>query len=118
MHASAKREPVERQRRALPWKDVIRTFREVAQNRPIITMVLLGGSASLLIGNAVQTQMPAFATDLGAGAAGFGYSALLMAGAAGAGQRAARPVRAGLGRVGRGARPVTHLLHFARVEAA
>jgi MFS family permease len=36
------------------------------------------------VGNAVQTQMPAFAADLGAGAADFRYSALLMAGAAGA----------------------------------
>ena len=71
-------------RRAIAWNDALNVFREVAHNRPIILMVLLGGSASLLVGNAVQTQMPAFATDLGAGGANFAYSALLMAGAAGA----------------------------------
>src|SRR5262249_17915366 len=49
-----------------------------------VTMVVLGGSSSLLIGNAFQSLMPAFAADLGAGAAGFTYSALLMATAAGA----------------------------------
>jgi MFS family permease len=71
-------------RRALSWRDITSTFREVAHNRPIITMVILGGSASLFVGNAYQTLMPAFADDLGAGAANFSYSALLMASAAGA----------------------------------
>jgi MFS family permease len=46
-------------------------------------MVLLGGSASLFIGNAVHTQMPEFAHDLGA-KADFAYGALLTASAAGA----------------------------------
>src|SRR5262245_60293940 len=50
-------------KRALAWHDIVETFREVAHNRPIITMVVLGGSASLLVGNAFQTQMPAFAND-------------------------------------------------------
>jgi MFS family permease len=59
-------------------------LREVSHNRAIITMVFLGGSASLFIGNAFQSLMPAFAADLGAGDAGFTYSALLMATAAGA----------------------------------
>ena len=71
-------------RRAIRWNDAINVFREVAHNRPIVTMVILGGSASLLIGNAFQSLMPAFAADLGAGSAGFTYSALLMATAAGA----------------------------------
>ena len=71
-------------KRAIAWNDVITVFREVANNRPIITMVVLGGSASLLVGNAFQTLMPAFASDLGAGAANFAYSGLLMASAAGA----------------------------------
>ena len=68
----------------LAWHDAIHVFREVASNRPIITMIILGGSASLLVGNVFQTLMPAFAADLGAGAADFAYSALLMASAAGA----------------------------------
>jgi MFS family permease len=47
-------------------------------------MIILGGSASLLVGNIFQTLMPAFAVDLGAEQADFAYSALLMATAAGA----------------------------------
>jgi MFS family permease len=46
--------------------------------------VVLGGSASLFVGNSFQTQMPGFAHDLGAGEADFAYSALLTASAAGA----------------------------------
>jgi MFS family permease len=66
------------------WHDAIEVFREVRNNRPIVTMIILGGSASLLVGNIFQTLMPAFAGDLGAGQADFAYSALLMASAAGA----------------------------------
>ena len=58
--------------------------REVWHNRPIITMVILGGCASLFVGNAFHTQMPEFAHDLGAERADFAYSALLIASAAGA----------------------------------
>jgi MFS family permease len=71
-------------KRGIRWNDAVTVFREVAYNRPIVTMVLLGGTASLLVGNAFQSLMPAFAADLGAGSAGFRYSALLMATAAGA----------------------------------
>src|SRR5262249_11074094 len=70
-------------KRTIIWNDAVNIFREAAQYRPIITMVLLVGSASLLVGNAFQTQMPAFADDLRAGAAAFAYSELLMATAAG-----------------------------------
>jgi MFS family permease len=66
------------------WSEAIQLLRAVAQNRPIITMIILGGSASLLVGNVFQTLMPAFAVDLGAREADFAYSALLMATAAGA----------------------------------
>jgi len=71
-------------RRAIRWNDAVLVFREVAHNRPIVTMVILGGAASLFVGNAFQSLMPAFARDLGSGAADFAYSALLMATAAGA----------------------------------
>ena len=71
-------------KRAIAWNDAKNVFREVAQNRPIMSMVVLGGSASFFVGNAFQSLMPAFANDLGAGAADFAYSALLMASAAGA----------------------------------
>ena len=70
-------------KRAIGWNDALDVIREVAHNRAIITMVLLGGSASLLIGNAVHTQMPEFAHDLGANA-DFAYGSLLTASAAGA----------------------------------
>src|SRR3989475_4789620 len=39
-------------RRAIGWSDAVNAFREAAQNRPIMTMVLLGGTASLFVGNA------------------------------------------------------------------
>jgi MFS family permease len=70
-------------KRAIGWKDAVGVIREVAHNRPIITMVVLGGSASLFIGTQVHTQMPEFAHDLGA-KADFAYGALLTASAAGA----------------------------------
>jgi MFS family permease len=71
-------------KRAIAMKDVVNVIREVAHHRPIITMVLLGGSASLFVGNSFQTQMPGFAHDLGAEEADFAYGALLTASAAGA----------------------------------
>ena len=71
-------------KRAIAWKDIINVVREVAHHRPIITMVILGGSASLFIGNSFQTQMPGFAHDLGAEDSDFAYGALLTATAAGA----------------------------------
>jgi MFS family permease len=70
-------------KRAIGWKDAVGVIREVAHNRSIITMVVLGGSASLFIGTQVHTQMPEFAHDLGA-KADFAYGALLTASAAGA----------------------------------
>ncbi|HEU4340230.1 MAG TPA: MFS transporter, partial [Candidatus Binatia bacterium] len=42
-------------KRAIGWKDAVGVIREVAHNRPIITMVMLGGSASLFVGNAFHT---------------------------------------------------------------
>jgi MFS family permease len=71
--------------RALRGIDEIRaTLREVAGNRTILTMMLLAGGASLLVGNAYQAQMPQFADDLGHGEGGLHYSVLLAATAAGA----------------------------------
>jgi MFS family permease len=71
-------------KRSIALTDAIQVFREVAHNRPIITMVVLGGCASLFVGNAFQSLMPAFANDMGTVSADFAYSALLMATAAGA----------------------------------
>ncbi len=66
------------------FTDVLAAIREVAQQRVILTMTLLAGAASLLVGNAYQAQMPGFAQDLGHGAADLSYSMLLAADAAGA----------------------------------
>ena len=64
--------------------DIVLTIREVAGNRTILSMIVLGGLASLIVGNAYQAQMPEFAHDLGHGDAGIFYSVLLAADAAGA----------------------------------
>ncbi len=70
--------------KGLGIKEAIEILREVSGNRPIITMVALGGLSSLLVGNAFQAQMPEFAHDLGTEKVDFAYSALLAANAAGA----------------------------------
>ena len=64
--------------------DVLATWKAVAHNRVIISMTVLVGGASLIVGNAYQAQMPEFAHDLGHGEGGITYSALLAADAAGA----------------------------------
>ncbi|HWH79863.1 MAG TPA: MFS transporter, partial [Candidatus Binatus sp.] len=71
-------------RRAIGWGDAFQTIREISGNRPIITMVVLGGCVSFFVGTAFQATMPEFAHDLGTGKADFAYSALLGANAAGA----------------------------------
>ena len=71
-------------RRAIGWGDAIQVLREVANNRPIVTMVILGGCVSFFVGSAFQATMPEFAHDLGTEKAGLAYSALLGANAAGA----------------------------------
>jgi MFS family permease len=66
------------------FADIIATFRNVAGDHTLLSMILLAGCASFFIGSAYQAQMPAFANDLGHGNAGVAYSALLAADAAGA----------------------------------
>ncbi len=66
------------------FADIATTLREIAHNRTLVSMILLGGLASLVVGNAYQAQMPEFAHDLGHGDAGIFYSMLLAADAAGA----------------------------------
>lgn len=65
------------------FNDVFMTLREIASNRPMLSMILLAGAASLFIGTAYQAQMPGFATQLGHGDPGVAYSVLLAADAAG-----------------------------------
>jgi MFS family permease len=66
------------------FSDIFSTFRAVAHNPTIVSMLLLAGGASLLVGNAYQAQMPGFATDLGHGDADLSYSMLMAADASGA----------------------------------
>ncbi|MBI3374451.1 MAG: MFS transporter [Betaproteobacteria bacterium] len=71
-------------RRVRGLADIVATMREIAGNRIIVSMTMLAGGASLLVGNAYQAQIPEFAHHLGHSDGGFTYSALLAADAAGA----------------------------------
>ena len=64
--------------------DAIKILREVVGQPVLISMVLLGGVSSFLIGSGIQPQMPEFAIDLGLNQAGIGYGMLLAANSAGA----------------------------------
>jgi MFS family permease len=66
------------------FADITQTARDIAGNRLLVSMILLSGGASFLVGNAYQAQMPGFAHDLGHGDPGVAYSMLLAADACGA----------------------------------
>jgi MFS family permease len=66
------------------FADVVTTIAAIRGNAIIVSMILLSGSAAMLVSHAYQAQMPGYAQDLGHGAAGFLYGALLAADAAGA----------------------------------
>jgi MFS family permease len=75
----------ERRGRAIKgFDDVVQTVRQIAGNQIIVSMILLAGAASFIVGNAHQAQMPEFAQDLGHGDGGIHYSMLLAANALGA----------------------------------
>lgn len=63
--------------------DFTATVRVVAKNPVLLSMTVMIGASAFFIGNAYQAQMPGFAVDLGHGRAGFAYSVLLGADAAG-----------------------------------
>ncbi|HXG36658.1 MAG TPA: MFS transporter [Dehalococcoidia bacterium] len=67
----------------LGFRDMVAVLRELSSNRRIISMIMLAGSSSLLVGNAFQAQMPEFAADLGSDS-GLAYGALVAATAGGA----------------------------------
>jgi MFS family permease len=64
--------------------DIVQTIAEIRRLPVILSMTLLAGFSSLLVGNAYNAQMPGFAQDLGHGDPGVAYSMLLAADAAGA----------------------------------
>ncbi len=59
-------------------------LREATSQPVLISMVLISGVSSFLIGSGIQPQMPEFAIDLGMNQAGLGYGLLLAASSAGA----------------------------------
>jgi MFS family permease len=66
------------------FADAAATLREVSGNRTLLSMLLLAGVSSLLVGNAFLAQMPEYAHDLGTEKADTSYAMLLSANAAGA----------------------------------
>ena len=66
------------------FADIVDTIRAVSGYPVLISMMMLAGLTSFLIGNAYNAQMPGYAIDLGHGDPGVSYSTLLAADAAGA----------------------------------
>ncbi|MEB2314135.1 MAG: MFS transporter [Sorangiineae bacterium] len=67
----------------LTFRAAGRVIRETARDRSLMAMVVLGGLGSFFIGAALQSVMPIFAEDLGAGSKGITYGLLLFAAGAG-----------------------------------
>jgi len=65
-------------------KEIRRLLNEARSDPRLLTMIVLGGTTSFLVGNAFQAQMPEYAHHLGADDAGAWYSVLLAANAVGA----------------------------------
>jgi MFS family permease len=70
-------------RRRLGILDSVRVLREVRANHTLVSMIILGGLGSFFVGASMQSSMPFFAQDLGAGGAGTAYGVLLFANGAG-----------------------------------
>ncbi|GAA3539878.1 MFS transporter [Amycolatopsis ultiminotia] len=66
-------------RQRLTLLDSVRVLREVGANPTMVGMVVLGGLGAFFVGASMQTSMPIFAQDLGAGSAGTAYGVLLFA---------------------------------------
>jgi MFS family permease len=63
--------------------DSLRVLRAVRANRTLVSMIVLGGLGSFFVGASLQSAMPIFAQELGAGSAGTAYGILLFAHGAG-----------------------------------
>lgn len=68
---------------AISLADAWRTLKDVSRQPVILSMVVLAGATSFLIGNAFQAQMPQFSADIPGAQGEVGYSVLLTATAAG-----------------------------------
>ena len=79
-----RRDPGARRATGFGLADIQRLLGEARADSRLLTMILLGGTTSFLVGNAFQAQMPEYAHHLGADEAGAWYSVLLAANAVGA----------------------------------
>jgi MFS family permease len=61
----------------------LRVFRDIRSDHTVISMIILAGLGSFFVGASMQSAMPIFAHDLGAGNAGTAYGILLFANGAG-----------------------------------
>jgi MFS family permease len=64
-------------------REAVRVLGEIRSDRTLVSMIMIGGIGSFFIGASMQSAMPIFAHDLGAGGAGTAYGALLFANGAG-----------------------------------
>ncbi len=64
-------------------RESLRVLRQVGANHTLISMIILAGLGSFFVGASLQSSMPIFAQDLGAGSAGTAYGVLLFANGAG-----------------------------------
>jgi MFS family permease len=71
-------------RRGAGLGEALAIFRSISSNPTLVSMIVLVGTSSLLVGNAFMAQMPEYAHDLGTEKADFSYTMLLTANAAGA----------------------------------
>ena len=63
--------------------DSVRVLRDVGSDSVLVSMVILAGLGAFFVGASLQSAMPIFAQDLGAGSAGTAYGVLLFATGAG-----------------------------------
>ena len=61
----------------------LQVLRDVRSNHVLVSMIVLGGLGSFFVGTSLQTAVPLFTHDLGAGSAGTAYGVLLFANGAG-----------------------------------
>jgi MFS family permease len=64
-------------------RESLRVLAEIRANSTLVSMILLTGLGSFFVGASLQSTMPIFAADLGAGSAGTAYGVLLFATGAG-----------------------------------
>ncbi|ATY09590.1 MFS transporter [Amycolatopsis sp. AA4] len=64
-------------------RDSVRILKEISGNPTMVGMIILAGLGAFFVGASMQSSMPIFAQDLGAGSAGTAYGVLLFANGAG-----------------------------------